>query len=147
MSDELGDAKEVVGRADQVCGKLGAPATTISTAPEAAHGLDPSEDLLDASADALTDGVTTMTYGATIDGGPAVRVLGDMRRNVRFTAVGDEVGGIVAPVSSDCDTATSLALLEHRDGHLSLALPRGFAHAQVDQQTVSVLNQGMTSEG
>jgi hypothetical protein len=88
-----------------------------------------------------------MTYGATIDGGPAVRVLGDMRRDVRFTAVGDEVGGIVATVSSDCDTATSLTLLEHRDGHLSLAIPCGFAHAQVDQQTVPVLNQGMTSEG
>jgi hypothetical protein len=34
MSDEFGDAKEVFGRADQVCGELGAPATTISTAPE-----------------------------------------------------------------------------------------------------------------
>lgn len=147
MSDEFGDAKEVVGRADQVSSELGAPAATISTSPKTSHGLDPSEDLLDAPADPLADGVTKMTYGTAINGGPAVRVLSDMRRDVGITAVGDEVGGIVAAVSSKRDAATSLALLEHRDGCLSFAVPRSLAYTQVDQQAVPILNQGMTSEG
>ena len=82
MVDELGDAKEVVSSTDQVSSELGAVSAAIATSPQASDGLDPSEDLLDTRADALTDGVAGMAYGATIDGRPAVRVLSDVRGDV-----------------------------------------------------------------
>ena len=69
MCDELGDAKQVVGGADHVSSELSVLSATVSTSPEAPDGLDPSKDLLDTLADALTDGVAGMAYSATIDGG------------------------------------------------------------------------------
>jgi len=133
VGDEFGDAKEIVGGADQVSSELSALSAAVSTSPQASDGLDPAKDLLDAPADPLTESIAEMAHGATSDGGAAVRVLSEMRGDVGVTAVTNEIGAVVAAVSSDGDAATSLALLEHLDRGLSFATPRGLAHAQVDQ--------------
>ena len=72
--NEFGDAKDVVGGTHHVCGELSALSATVSTSSQTSDGLDPAENLLDALADPLANGIAGVAYGATIDGGAAVRV-------------------------------------------------------------------------
>src|SRR5579859_2887151 len=61
-------AHQVVGGRHEVARQLGARQAAVARSAEAAHFLQPTEDVLDAFPDPLTDGVARMTSGAPIDG-------------------------------------------------------------------------------
>src|SRR5512134_3543801 len=75
----------------------GAPVVEL---PELPDGLQPPEDLLDAFAAPLTDGVPGVTGRAAVNGTRAARsaVLGDMGRDLQLPATGHEVRRVVALV-------------------------------------------------
>ena len=67
-----------------------------------AKDLHPAEDGLDATSDDLTDLVSAVTRGSSIDCGPFVMVGvdGDVRCHAELSTLGDEAGGVVALVAA-----------------------------------------------
>ena len=77
---EATEADQVVGGADEIAREGGAVEPSEAGSTEAADGLHPAEDLLDALPDPLADGVAGVAGGPAVDGAPAsAGGLGDVR--------------------------------------------------------------------
>src|ERR1700754_4835630 len=107
---QLGYSNEIVGEDGE--GKyglhLGEPAHLDLRQP--AGALDPAEDLLDALADDLADGVPGMPGDPAIDGGLAglaglgdMAIDGDVGGHFLFAQGRDEVGDIIGLVGTERD--------------------------------------------
>src|SRR5258707_5543800 len=90
--EKFGHSDEVVRRGDHMARQLGASDTFVSRSAEAADGLHPSEDLFNALAKPLADGVARVTRRACIDRRTTTpsRVAGHVRGDVHRAAIIDE---------------------------------------------------------
>lgn len=96
------EAKEVVGGTVQVSEQLRARNPSEPALSKAAHGLEPPEDLLDAFALSLRDGVAGVTRGAAIEPrGLAVLDGRDVRGDTAFSQPRDELACVVGLVGTD----------------------------------------------
>jgi hypothetical protein len=95
--DEPGQADEIVAGHGQSEFETEFSGTSQHWPGEPADGLTPSERLLDALSFLLAHRVAGMPGGASVDGGaPTAEVLGDVRRHVERTHVGDKRRRVIA---------------------------------------------------
>src|SRR5512133_426882 len=141
---QLGDPEQVVGGGDEVSGELRALLPSESGLPEARDGLRPAEDLFDPLPDSLAYLVAGVANRPPVHRGapPLVAGLRDVRRDSPLAASADEVGGVVAGVSSESDArGVRYVLVEPRQRADALAVTRGWVDAKVDEESVPVLHQ------
>src|SRR5512133_1308446 len=132
---QLGDPEQVVGGGDEVSGELRALLPSESGLPEARDGLRPAEDLFDPLPDSLAYLVAGVANRPPVHRGapPLVAGLRDVRRDSPLAASSDEVGGVVAGVSSESDArGVRYVLVEQRQRADALAVARGWVDAKVD---------------
>src|SRR5713226_6695415 len=126
-------AQQVVGRAYEVGVQLHPRETASERAAQAAIGLHPAEDFLDALSLSLTDGVSGMTGGARIEPrGRAAFDSGDVGSDVLLSQMRHKVFAVIALVAPERGGTNALSRLtrEHLFGGLGLGLERR-AHVQV----------------
>src|SRR5450631_1036709 len=130
---------KVVGSCHQVAGELGLLQSDVARTSEPAYGLHPAKDLFHPFADALTDGIPSMTRRSAVDGAaPPTGVLRHMRADVSRAEVSDTVLGVVALVRAQRPWAEpTLARLLNQVWHrIPLGRARCLAQLKVDQQSV-----------
>src|SRR5262249_41232910 len=94
---KVADSDQVVYSEREGKHPIDARCSPVACLPHQPDRLEPAEDLLDALAPALADGVPRMARRAPIDGAaPAACVLRDMRGDAEQSNRGDEVAGVVA---------------------------------------------------
>src|SRR5260221_8163806 len=141
-------SQQVVGRAHEVGVQLHPRETTSERAAQAAVGLHPAEDFLDALSLSLTDGVSGMTRRARIEPrGRAAFDSGNVGSDVLLSQMRHEVLTVIALVAPERGGTNTLSRLasEHLFGGLGLGLDRR-AHLQVHTQTVAVLHERVSTE-
>ena len=101
---------------------------------ESADGLHPAEDFLDALSHALTDAITGVPRGASIDRAAArtLRVLRDMRCHIHASHLTHEVFGIVAFIGSKRDPLLPRNLFDHCDRGSRLGTTVSLGHLAME---------------
>src|SRR5689334_19462956 len=147
---EATEADQVVGGGHEVARQAGALDAPETGPSEAADGLHPAEDLLDAFPDPLADGIAGVAGGPAVDGAPPpARVLGDVRGDAARADVGDAVAGVVVLVAAERPRAEAPVprLPQQLWGHIPLGCSARLGDLEVDQQAMPVLHQGVPHEG
>ena len=98
---QVADAHQVVSRGGEGEHPAHPVLASVPRLPEIPHGLHPAEDFLHPFSQALTDGISRMAGGATVNGGlPAVTVLGHMGHGLQAPHGLDESPGIIGLVAT-----------------------------------------------
>lgn len=142
---EISQTHQVVGRYRQGEIPVNLGHAPVAGLAQIADGLDPTEHLLDALADAQTQRIARMARGATIDGRAALalRVLGHMGRDLQPAQIADELLGIVALVGTQRDALFACHIGDHLRGGFALSRAVGLGDHRLDDQAVAILHQGM----
>src|SRR5438477_6171271 len=124
-------------------GELRAVDAFEASLSETADRLHPSEDLLDALADALAHGVAGEPRRACVDRGAApLRALCNVRDDVHFAAAVHEVAGVVALVARDRDALLAdKRLADHLQRASALRVSGRGRDTEIDEQAIAILHQ------
>src|SRR5262245_16344124 len=148
LGHQLGHADKIVRRSHPPSSQLGSVSSPKTRFPKTSHGLHPTEDLFDPLSNPLTEGIALMTRGSPIDGRSAfaLGVGRHMRENLSPTPKTHQVLRGITPISSQAFHPNSFSSLTLKQplGRFSLGTARGLTDFEVDQQSVSVLHQGMS---
>src|SRR6266481_5135299 len=148
LSGDLGQ----ISNTDQVisCGRededpVDAFATAVPQLAQQADRLQPTEDLFDPFAFPLTDLITRMSGGATINCRAAISVvLGHVRRYRQSTQVFHEVMRVIVLIASQRYSTAAANLISEGQSRLALRRAGRRSHASRDRQTVAILHQQMS---
>jgi transposase len=146
--DEPGQADEIVAGHGQSELETELADASQHWPAEPADGLTPSERLLDALSLLLAHRVAGMPGGASVDGGaPTAEVLGDVRRHVERTHVGDKRRRVIALIGTKGNATSPRRMVhDHRFGRLALGGAGRLDHHRRHHEPSTVFHQRMAHE-
>ena len=120
---------------------------TMSEFSQQRDRFQPAEAFFDALPFPLTDGIAWVPRGSPINGTPTwpLLILGDMRRNIQVSALGDKTGSIKSFVPANRNRLAAGNLLQHHQRRIPLCRSVGLKNFRGDNQSVAVLHQQISA--
>src|SRR6185312_1817958 len=147
LSGDLGqisNADQVVSRGREDEDPVDSFVTAVPQLAQQPDGLQPTEDLFNPFAVPLTDLITRMPGGATINCRATISVvLGHVRRYREGTQVFHEVMRVIVLIASQRYSTAAADLVSEGQSRLALRRASRCSHAGGDRQTVAILHQQM----
>src|SRR5882672_5816069 len=136
-------AQEVVGARCEVGVELRALEAHEATLSHAGDGLEPAEDLLDALAMTLTDPVTRMSCGSSIETRRASTLdAGNVRADLVLAQIANQSPAAVAFVGAEGERANALAALSAQQRHRRQGLrPSRIGQLEIHAQPLPVIHE------
>jgi hypothetical protein len=147
LPQQLRHPQQIICSSDPPSRELGSLGSLETRFSKPSHRLDPTKYLFDSLSYPLTHTVARMTNRSPIDGrsSSSLGIGRHVRSNPSAAQKIDKVVGLIAFIGSQSFHPESLSslTLEHPLGGFPLRAPRGLADFKINQQSVSILHQGM----